>query len=202
HPHGAADASVPAGTARVHDVFPAATPNRIRNALFGTGRFAVALPQQRFLHLAHCIARQIIYDVDVLGHFVIGQVLLQFRDHGCRVDIGVFAGNDDGSNGLSEVRMWNANDGGLGDAWQGIQRQLDLFRVNVVSATDDQILGAADDGHIAFTVDDTDVSGAKIPVRSEFLACLLGHAPVAGEHVFALDLNTADFAPRKRFIVF
>ena len=99
---------------------------------------------------------------------------------------------------LAEVRMRNADQRTFGHTGQIVDVALDLGRIHVVAATDDQVLAASDDGHIAIRVDAADVAGLEEAVGGEFLAGLLRHVPVALEHVGPAHLDAADLALRAR----
>ena len=71
------------------------------------------------------------------------------------------ARDDDRDHRLAEVGVRHADDRALGDAGQVVEDALDLGRVDVVAAADDQVLAAADDGDVAAVVDLADVAGAK-----------------------------------------
>ena len=81
--------------------------------------------------------------------------------------------------------MRHADHRALGDAGHLVDAALDLGRVDVVAAADDQVLAAADDRDVAAVVDLADVAGLEPAVGGELLARLLGHAPVAREDVRA-----------------
>jgi hypothetical protein len=74
-----------------------------------------------------------------------------------------------------------------------VQDLLDLPRVDVVAAADDQVLLAVDDGEVAVLVDPADVAGAEPPVGDR-LGRLLGAPPVALHQVVAADRDLADLA--------
>jgi hypothetical protein len=103
-------------------------------------------------------------------------------------------GDDDRDDRLAEVGVRHADDRALGDAGQVVERGLDLGRVDVEAAADDQVLAAADDRDVAARVDLADVAGAKPAAVGELVLRLLGHAPVAREDVRAAHLDAADLA--------
>ena len=87
--------------------------------------------------------------------------------------------------------MRHADDGALANARNRIEHFLDLLRIDVEAAGDDQVLGAADDGHAALCVDGANIAGDEPAVCGEVLARLLRHAPVALEDIGALHLENA-----------
>src|SRR5690606_36382375 len=79
--------------------------------------------------------------------------------------------------------------------------KLDLLRIDVEAAGDDEVLGAADDMNVAALIDRRDVAGDEEAVLAEFRGCLLRLAPVAAEDVRPLRLEHSDRAPRQRLPV-
>src|SRR5205085_4733249 len=113
-----------------------------------------------------------------------------------RVDVGPRLRDDDRDPHFAEVRVRHAHDRALRDAGHVVDVALDLRRVDVVAAADDQVLAAADDGDVAALVHLADVAGAEPAVVGELLPGLLRHAPVALEHIGAFHLDAADLACR------
>lgn len=148
--------------------------------------------QQRLLHLAHRVARQFGHDEAALGNLEVRELRLELRHDGVGIDDGARLGDHDGHAHFAEVGVRHADDRALGHAGHLVDVALDLRRVDVVAAADDQVLAAADDGDVAAAVDLADVAGFEEAVGGEFFRRLLGHAPVAGEHVRAIDLDAAD----------
>ena len=66
---------------------------------------------------------------------------------------------------LAEIRVWQSDDRGFDHVRQFVDVALDLLRIDVVSAGDDQILGAADQGQVvvrhAGAAEVSDVAGAE-----------------------------------------
>ena len=65
------------------------------------------------------------------------------------------------------------------------ERVLDLARVHVVAAGDDQLLARPDDAQVAVAVELAEVAGAEPAVGGEGLGVGVGPLPVAAEHVRA-----------------
>src|SRR5581483_7653847 len=89
-----------------------------------------------------------------------------------------------------------ADDGAFDDARHCIDALLDLLRIDVEPAGDDQVLRAADDLNITLRGPHAHVAGAKVSVGSEFLPGLVRHAPIAGKNVGPLHLDRPD-RPRR-----
>jgi hypothetical protein len=120
----------------------------------------------------------------------------------CLVERGAGLGHDDRRDGFAEVAMRHADHGGFEHPRQFVEIGLDLLGIHVVAAGDDQVLAASDDRQIAIGIPFADVAGAEPSVVGEFLARLLGHAPVPGEHVRAAHLDCTDLAGRAWQAVF
>ena len=103
-------------------------------------------------------------------------------------------GNHHGHADLAKVRVRHADHRAFGHAGQLVDIALDLGRIDVVAAADDQVLAAPDDGDVAVRVDFADVAGLEIAVGGELFGRFLGHAPVALEDIRPLDLDVADLA--------
>ena len=64
--------------------------------------------------------------------------------------------------------MGDADDGAFNHARHGVDLGLDLFRIDVEAAGDDEILAAPDDVDVAALVDLAEIAGDEEPVRAEF----------------------------------
>ena len=62
---------------------------------------------------------------------------------------GLAALHHDGGDALAEIGMRHADDGALDDAGDRVDLALDLLRIDVVAAGDDEVLAAADDVDVA-----------------------------------------------------
>ena len=109
---------------------------------------------------------QLVDDPDGAGVLVGGQALLGERLQLLLVDVVAVLERDRGADLLAQVVVLDADHGDLGDGLVLVERLLDLARVDVVAAADDQVLLAVDDEEVAVLV-------------------LLGH--VAGEEPAVLD---------------
>ena len=84
-------------------------------------------------------------------------------------------------------------------AGQIVDQALDLFRIDVEAAGDDQVLFTTDDGDIAVGVDHRHVAGDEPAVRAQLFRRFLGHLPIALEHVRPAHLQHADLTRRHLF---
>ena len=100
---------------------------------------------------------------------------------------------DGGADLLAQVVVLDADHGDLGDGVVLVERLLDLARVDVVAAADDQVLLAVDDEEVAVLVLLGHVAGEEPAVGDGLLGLLL-LAPVALHHVLAPDRDLADLA--------
>ena len=100
-----------------------------------------------------------------------------------------------GADLLAQIRMRDADHGHLGDGRVLVQHLLDLPRVHVVAAPDDQVLLPVDDVVVAVGVHPGHVAGAE-PSVGDRLGGGLGLVPVALHHVVAADGDLADLPAR------
>src|SRR3954451_17699311 len=73
-----------------------------------------------------------------------------------------------------------------------VQRLLDLARVDVVAAADDQLLLAVDEEQIALFVEAADIAGRQPAVGVDRVARRFVIVPVAGDHGRPAELDLAD----------
>src|SRR5207244_6364810 len=90
-------------------------------------------------------------------------------------------GDDEGRHLLAPVVAWHARHRDLADRRMRLQHELDLPRVHVESASDDQLLQPAADGERAIVAKLAHVAGAEEAVTGERLVGRLGIAPVTLE---------------------
>ena len=100
-------------------------------------------------------------------------------------------GHQNGKDRLAEIGMGQADHGGFQHAGGLVQQHLDLDRIDVEPARDHQILGAADDMHIAIIIDPAQITGDKPAIRAQVLGRLFGHLPIASKDVGAAHLDPA-----------
>src|ERR1022692_2891465 len=102
---------------------------------------------------------------------------------------------DGGADLLAQLVMGDPDDSGLGDRRVLVQDLLDLARVDVVAAANDQLLLAVHDEEVAVLVHPGEVTRAEPAVRDR-LGRRLGLPPVALHHVVPADRDLADLAGR------
>ena len=117
---------------------------------------------QLVLHdLAQGVLRQLVAELDDPRVLVGGHPLLAVGDQLGAVSEAPGPQRDDGHDLLAEPLVGNADDGGLGDRRVGVQHVLDLARVHVVPAADDELLLAADDEQEPVLVEIAEVTGVE-----------------------------------------
>mgnify|MGYP000942391913 CR=1 FL=1 len=92
---------------------------------------------------------------------------------------------------IRRIAVGRADDGGLADPGTAAEHPLDLARVDVDAAADDQVARAASEGQVAALVELAEVAGAE-PAVAQHLGRLLGPAPVAGHRLLAAHAHLAD----------
>ena len=106
------------------------------------------LPQHVFLDLAHGIAWQVVDEIHALGDLEIGEGAFKRLDDagfGQRRAGLVFLAHHGGRDGLTEVGVGQPDHGRFDHSGHGIDDFLDLLRIDVEPAGDDEILRTADD---------------------------------------------------------
>src|SRR5688572_17303560 len=93
--------------------------------------------------------------------------------------------------------MRQTDDRGLDDAWQGVEFELYLFWINIVPASDDNVLAAPDDMQITALIEPSQIARDEKPVLAKLGLCLLRISPIAAEDIGSPDLDHADFAWRR-----
>src|SRR5580704_6822725 len=116
------------------------------------------------------------------------EALPAVRDDLLLVQADACVQHDDGDDLLAEPVVWLADDGRLADAGVGEQDLLDLSRIQVVTAADDQVLGAVDDEVEAVLVPVADVARVQ-PAAGQRARRRLRPVPVALHDVVAPDLD-------------
>src|SRR5262245_50322539 len=90
------------------------TRRRIRDWVSAISFLRVPVAEHVLLHLAQGVARQVLDEVDPLGHLEVREPLLELRDHrGLVGALAFLARDDDGGYRLAEVGMRHADDRGL-----------------------------------------------------------------------------------------
>src|SRR5690606_3541290 len=100
-------------------------------------------------------------------------------------------GPDHGGDLLAPVRVGDAEDDRLRDAGVAGDRGLDLARIDVLPAADDEVLEAAGDGDVAALVHDADVAGVQPAVGVDGLRGRVGQVVVAEHDLVAAGADLA-----------
>ena len=95
---------------------------------------------------------------------------------------------------LAQLGVRDAEDGRLAYGRMLVEHLLDLARIDVVAAADDQVLLAVDDEEVAVLVDPCHVARDEPAVVGDRLGGRVGPLPVAVHHVVPTDLDLADLA--------
>src|SRR4051812_35931981 len=134
-----------------------------------SGRFGVErlvlLAEHVLLHLAHRVARQLGNHDDALRQLEPGELAVECREDGALVDIAALFGDDYRGYALAEIGMRHPDHRALDHARDQVDLGLDLLRVHVEAARDDQVLAAPNDVHVALLVDFAEVAGDEEPIR-------------------------------------
>ena len=118
------------------------------------------LPQSEFLDLAAWRARQVGQDFQPFGDVLDGDLLLfQEGDHLIEGQRCVLAQTDEGAGAFAEARIGIADNGGGLDGGMLEQQALDLDYGDVLTAANDDVLGAPDDADISVGIHPGDVAG-------------------------------------------
>src|SRR3546814_10401974 len=156
----------------------------------GGGAEAVleAVAQQVLLHLAHGVARQLVHEEHLLRHLEVGERGLGGGLDGLGRHLGTAAGAlHHREHRLAEVGVRHADDRRLLHARDRVDAELDLLRIGVEAAGDDEVLGPPDDMDVAALVDRRHVSGDEEAVLAELGGGLLRLAPRSEEHTSELQ---------------
>src|SRR5215469_1136480 len=141
--------------------------------------------------------RELVHEPEAPRVLVSGDPLLRERDELRRGRAGTRLERDSGANLFPELRMGQPDHGDLRDGRMLVQDFLDLTRVHVVTAPDDEVLLAVDNVVVAVLVYPRHVSSAE-PAVFDRLRGGIGLPPVALHHVVAADGDLADLALRNR----
>src|SRR5713226_2107284 len=126
--------------------------------------------QHLAIHLARARQRKLVKMVDSLRPLVSSQPTLGEKSVElllCQIT------DDERDRYFAELKVWAPDDADIQHAWMCAQHRLDLVRVDVRSAPDDDVLDAADDMQISVLVDEAEVAHVRPPVgrqRTEVLA--------------------------------
>src|ERR1700682_6824127 len=159
----------------------------------------VCIPQYILLHLAHGVARQFVDHEHALRHLEFRQPPVERFQHARFGDFGALVADHDSGDALAEIGMRHADHGGFDHARHGVNLAFDFLRIHIEAAGDHEILAAAENVHVAVTVDLAEIAGDEEAVVAEFGLGLFRHPPVTPEDVRALDLDHPDGFGRQYF---
>ena len=126
----------------------------------------ILLAQQVLLHLAHGVARQVVDEDDTLRQLELGEPLSSaFRTSASRRAPTFRLGTTTAVTPSPKSGCGTPITARLDHAGDGVDLALDLLRIDVVAAGDDQVLAAADDVDVAALVDLAEVAGDEEAVR-------------------------------------
>src|SRR4051794_18723972 len=138
------------------------------------------LRQRVATHLAHPVDGQLVERDDALRALVRRQPLAGVRDE--RIGVEGAGRHDEGDDLLAPALRRHAGHRDLGDGRMVLERRLDLARIDVEPAADDELLRAPGDLEAAVpVVDPAEVAGAKPAVAGQRLGRRVGAVPVAVE---------------------
>src|SRR4029453_15910993 len=138
--------------------------------------------------------RQLVDEPHLARVLVGGDVLLDVRLQLRGRDRRSVLERHGGADLLAELGMGDPDDRALAHRRVLVEHLLELPRVDVVAAANDQLLLAVDDEEVAVLVDAPDVAGPKPAIGGQDLSGGLRSAPVARHHVVAADGDLADLA--------
>ena len=151
--------------------------------------------------LAHRVAGELGDDVDALRHLVVREPrAAPLDDLRGRRRRHVARWHDEGGHGLAEVGMRHGHDSRLAHCLELVDGGLDLRRVDVVAAADDQVLRAPGDRDVAVGAEGSEVARPEEAVGRELGARRLGQIPVPVEQARAADLDHPGGAGRQRMV--
>src|SRR3954469_23397534 len=148
----------------------------------------LALLQLLLQDLAGRVARQLVHELDVLGHLVAREIRLHLRLDLILRRAAAPLRHDERLQPLAELLVVDADHGHLVDALHVRDQVLDLAREHVLAARDDHVVVAAGDVQAALLVEVADVAGRHQPVDHVLVAAagvaleqhLVAHEDAAG----------------------
>src|SRR5215210_978950 len=144
--------------------------------------------------LARRAHRKLVHEPDLPRVLVGGHLLLDVGLQLVLVDRLALLQHHRGAHLLAELVVRHADHGRLLDRRVLVQHLLDLARVDVVAATDDQVLLAVDDEEVAVLVHLGHVARAEPALLRDGLLVRVVTVPVALHDVVAADHDLADLA--------
>src|SRR5215210_2852925 len=191
--------SVAANSAAIIPPEPQPTMTRSWRAAMARGRLGGRL-DLALEDLPRRSLGQLVHEPDRARVLVGRDLLLDVRPQLVHVDVLAVLEGDGGRDLLAELVVWHADHRHLGHRGVLVEHLLDLARVDVVAAADDQVLLAVDDEEVAVLVHAGHVAGVE-PAAAHAVLRGLGPAPVALHDVVAADDDLADLARRQVVVV-
>src|SRR5205809_5894192 len=129
-------------------------------------------------------------ELETLGDLVPGQPLPRVLGQRVRIDV-VLPERDEGDGHLAPAFVRHADDGALHDRGMAVEHLLDLYRGDVLSPGDDDVLAPVPDLDVAVGVHNGQVSGQEAAAAGD-LPRRLVVAVVAEHDIVAVDRDLAD----------
>src|SRR5438105_1269120 len=131
------------------------------------------LTQNGFLYFSHGVARKFIHNEDALWKLVPREPFCELPNCHSFIELCIRLENHNRRDGFPEVRMRQADHRRFAHALQRIDLCLDLFRIDIQSAGDDDILCAANDVEITLIINSTEIGGDEEATDAERFCRLL-----------------------------
>src|SRR5258708_7797301 len=136
------------------------------------GHLHQLVPELAADHFAHARLGQAAEEMDLFGRLVLGQALAAEGQDLVGARLGVVTQDDEGDHLLAVPRVGPADHRGLGHRRVFEQHFLDVARVNVEAAADDQVLLAINDVEVAFGVHAPDIARVQPSVTDGLGGCI------------------------------
>src|SRR5262249_53342101 len=144
--------------------------------------------------------RELVDDLDARGALEVREALHAPVRDGRRLDRPARARHEERPHDLAVETVRRADDRGLADVGMREERLLDLARIDVLAASDDELALAANDVDEAVPVDAPEIAAVE-PAAAEGRRRRVRIAEVPAHDVRALDHDLADLAGRDVAIV-
>ena len=132
-------------------------------------------------HLPHRVSRQRVYEHNFLGPLIIHKPVSAMRQQTSFVQ-SVVPFYDKCDNSLAPMPVGDADDGGFPDAGTLIEHPLHHLRIDVVTAGDDEVMFATNEGQKAGRVQRAEITGIK-PAGFERGARGIRFTPILAEKI-------------------
>ena len=101
-------------------------------------------------HLAHCIPGQCVDDFQLLGALLEGETFTTtVVTEVMQLNVASLPEHHNGNDPLSRTRVWQSEDGGIGDSGMAVEHLLNLDDGDVLCVADNDVLDPASDADIA-----------------------------------------------------